>query len=149
MNIWEQQHNETAKQYAAFTAYCALPTAQRSVQAAWRVYAAKQKRKKAAISKQASQAFRAWSRVFNWQERAKAFDQWQAIELRRVTMEEQCTFIKTLFAAQQEALEAALERLDKAPLRDVVAFLQYATSMTGTQAHAEMAALERLKEAVD
>lgn len=86
-NYWERlnQPEETAKAYEAFCSYLQLPTAGRTVLAA---YNANQQKtgKKQAKSTPGNWTF--WSSNFKWKERAGAYDNHLASELRKTQEDE-------------------------------------------------------------
>lgn len=69
---WEQLADETDKAYSAFLLYRDIPRHQRTVSAAWRIYAPAKKGKKQ--PKNPHGYFALWSRQNKWRERAKAWD---------------------------------------------------------------------------
>ena len=73
MNTWEQRTDESAAQYKAFQCYLE----KRSIEAAYKEYAGEAKRQKAAKSGKRlkpSGAFLDWAKFFQWEERARAYD---------------------------------------------------------------------------
>lgn len=66
-DAWEQRADESAKAYAAFCKYRALPTAERSIDAAWKKY-------KEGTESITPGYFRAWAAKNEWVARARAYD---------------------------------------------------------------------------
>lgn len=149
MNAWEQQPTETTQQYRAFLCYVHAP--KRSIDAAFREYSKTDKRQKATKSdkkKRPSASFRNWSDVFQWEQRAKAWDADMQRRQTQITSEHHEQFTHSLYGAANEALAAAKERLSTASLKELTAFLQFATLLDGTQAHNEIQGLQMLKTAM-
>ena len=66
-DAWEQRADESAKAYAAFCKYRALPAAERSIDAAWKKY-------KEGTESITPGYFRAWAAKNEWVARARAYD---------------------------------------------------------------------------
>lgn len=110
--IWEQLADETPAQYCAFQCYMQ----ERSISAAYRLYAATKKRRKAqkSVAKaqvRVPQSFRMWSRAFRWQERVAAYDAHVHRSVEEMRIAAQVDFYRGRFESYRNTATAAIERI--------------------------------------
>lgn len=131
--IWEQLADETPAQYRAFQCYMQ----ERSISAAYRLYAATKKRRKAqksvgnseksagnapksvgnaskSVAKaqvRVPQSFRVWSRAFRWQERVAAYDAHVHRSVEEMRIAAQADFYRGRFESYRNTATAAIERI--------------------------------------
>lgn len=125
-NAWEQRADETAQQYKAFRCYLD----KRSVEGAYREYAKSQKRRKAEKSgavKKASGAFLGWSKYFEWEARAAAYDSHvqaetikSTVKIRRQEYAERAKIYRSLANKAHNAVATKLDNPADSKLSELV-----------------------------
>lgn len=99
---WDRRAGESARAFAAFTAYCRMAAGERSIDEAWR-------RAKGRTQGSADGQWKAWAAAHEWVNRAAAWDEHLAAEQRR---EQEAVWRRLVdeYAEQQRRLhEAALK----------------------------------------